>query len=97
MCFPETLALFPHLERQEAKVELQDGGLIDQGGFNLSWSLITGNSSDKILQDTLPQVVLSWKRAIMHAIPGVSGPSQRERDNFEFQSSCRTCVAIAFV
>jgi hypothetical protein len=80
---------------QEAKVELWDEVLIDWNSFILSWSLITGNSSDKVLKDPLPQAVFSWKRAIMNDLPSrVSSPSQKERDNLGFWSSYCTCVAI---
>ena len=33
------------------------------------WNLSLGNNSDKVLQDLLPQAVLSWKRDIMHPTP----------------------------
>jgi hypothetical protein len=91
--FPRNSSPCPQQERQEAKLELQDGSLIDSGGFSLSRSLITG--SDKVLKDPLPQAVLSRKMAIVHAIPARSVVHPRGKETTS--GSCRKCVAITFV
>jgi hypothetical protein len=47
-------------------------GVINQGGFSFPESLTTGNSSEKVFQDLLPQAVLYQKSVIMYFILAMS-------------------------
>jgi hypothetical protein len=91
--FPRNSSPSPYPERQEARLELWHGDLINQGGFSLSLSFILGNSSDQVLKDSLPQAVLSWKMVTSR----VSGLSHWEGDNLGFRFSCCKYVAITLI
>jgi hypothetical protein len=78
--FPRNSSPSSHLERQEVKLELWDGVWSAKAALASPWSLISENSRDKVLQYPLPQAVLSWKRAIMHAIPAGSVVHPRRKE-----------------
>jgi hypothetical protein len=83
--FPRNSSSSPALREARGKVRAS------RWGISLSWSLITGNSSDKVLQDPCPRL-LPWKRPITHAIPAGSVVHLIEKE-----TTWGSCLSVAHV